>query len=122
MRLLIVEDNLFFVTRVEAALRSAGHQTRLVSSARDALAYADERPDAAVVDLHCPGALGLIPDLRKAGIPVAAYCGHAETDLRKQAKEAGASVLLANSDIPAALERALLFITAERGAADEGTN
>lgn len=115
MKILVFEDNLFFVTRLDAALRQAGHEVRLASAAEEANTALKEGPDAAVVSLHAPGALEFVRSASENGIPVAAYCGHAEVELRRQAKEAGAGVLLSNSDLPAALERALRHITGAGG-------
>ncbi len=115
MKILVLEDNLFFVTRLDAAFRQAGHEVRLASATEEATTALKERPDAVVVSLHAPGALEFVRLASENGTPVAAYCGHAEVELRRQAKEAGAGVLLSNSDLPAALERALWRIIGAGG-------
>lgn len=109
------EDNLFFVTRLEAALRNAGHEVRLASASEEAITELQDGPDAAVVSLHAPGALEFVRRASGNGTPVAAYCGHAEVELRRQAKEAGAGLLLSNSEIPGSLDRALRHITGAVG-------
>jgi CheY-like chemotaxis protein len=120
LKVLVLEDNLFFVTRLESALKATGHETRLASSGREAEEALRSGAQAAVVSLHAPGALEFVRLANRTGTPVAAYCGHAEVELRQKAKEAGAGVLLANSDIPSALEKALTHLVRPcEGAAGE---
>lgn len=110
MQVLVLEDNLFFVTRLESKLRELGHIPLLASTLSKACKLLAGKPDGVVVDLHAPGALEMIGLAKDTGIPVIAFSGHLEVEIRRQAKAAGADVLLANSEILSALDLVLTRI------------
>jgi CheY-like chemotaxis protein len=107
--ILIVDDDLFFPARLEPLLRAAGFGTRVVE-AMDGLdaAVAVERPRAVLINLGSrPDRLAWIKQCKQnaatCNLPVLAYCGHVEVELQRQAREAGADQVAANS---AMVERA----------------
>lgn len=105
MRVLVYENNLFFVPRLQARLQELGHEVILASTPHETVG---PKPDAVLVDLHAPDALGVIRQfVADASIKTIAFCGHSEVELRKQAKQAGVDVLLPNSELIAALPRVL---------------
>ena len=110
MQVLVLEDNLFFVTRLESKLRALGHAPVLASTLSKACELIAQKPDAVVVDLHAPGAVDFIGQAKDRSIPVIAFSGHLEVEIRRQAKAAGADVLLANSELLSALDLVLTRI------------
>jgi hypothetical protein len=99
-----VAPDLLFASRIEAPLRGAGHEVRVVSS----LADADlERAELIVADLEreSPEALA------GSGIPVIGYYAHVDAAMRRRAEAAGLDLVVPRSrvarELPALVERVL---------------
>jgi CheY-like chemotaxis protein len=106
--LLVVQDDLFFASRVQTHARGLGIPVELVApgdiEARSA------QPGTVVVmqlTLHRERAFALLEQLRARTPPVTvlAVTGHLETDLRRRARSLGAR-LATNSALDRALSRA----------------
>lgn len=109
MRAVIYEDNLFFLASLDARLRALGHDVQAAASAEVVRTLNPADCDLLIVDLHAADAFGEIERFG-ASIPVVAFCGHAEVELRKRAKAAGVDYLLPNSEIVQALPAVLAKI------------
>lgn len=99
-RLLVVEDNAFFLQMLMPTLSSAGYIVTAVASAEAALALRDQTAahfDAIISDIEMPGMSGLafVRALRAggrwAGLPVIALSGRYGPDGIRQTTEAGFS-------------------------------
>jgi hypothetical protein len=99
-----VAPELLFASRIESALRGAGHEVRVVSS----LDEVDlQRAELIVADLERVG-----PEaLAGSGIPVIGYYAHVDTALRRRAKAAGLNLVVPRSrvarELPALVDRVL---------------
>lgn len=100
--LAIVED-VFFVAKVQDAVRRAGLEVVLARTRGQALEKARAGVRAIVLDLNAAGAepLELLRDLKSddatRALPVIAYVSHVQTDLKQQALEGGCVEVLARS-------------------------
>jgi hypothetical protein len=79
-RIALLSPDLLFGSRVEGALRAAGHEVAPVGEVADALGA-----DALVVDLRdaVPSLAGL------EGVPALAVYSHVDQEMRRRAEEAG---------------------------------
>jgi DNA-binding response OmpR family regulator len=119
MRALVLDSDLFFVTKITATLRHVGYETR---TAREADAFArllrEVSPAIALVNLAGHGIdwRAAIVAARAAGVPIVAYAPHVDVRLHESARQAGADSVIAHSklatDLPAVVAR-----TVRRGAA-----
>ncbi len=109
MSVLVYEDNLFFATRVESRLRELGHRCILASTGERAIQHLADGCLAVIMDMHARDATEVIAAAQACPtpVPVIAHCGHAEVELRKEAKAAGVDTLLPNSELLAALDPVL---------------
>ncbi len=113
-RALLLETDLFFAVKVADALKHVGYTTRTVRRF-DAFASALEAdpPNVVLVSSATPTAdwLAAIRAARTAGIATVAYGSHVDVGAQQQAREAGASAVIANSklaqDLPGVVARAL---------------
>lgn len=106
MNVLVYEDNLFFATRLESRLTELGHRCILASTGERAIQHLAEGCPAVIVDLHAQDVTQVIAAAtgRPTPVPVIAFCGHAEVELRKEAKAAGVDTLLPNSELLSGLD------------------
>lgn len=102
----LLDDNLMFTPRVEAALRALGFQVRTLPPRADAEArVAELAPDLILLNLASAGAgaLDLVRRLRShpalADRFLLAYHNHTDTATFHSAKEAGADEVVANSAV-----------------------
>lgn len=106
--LLVLQDDLFFATRVQAAARRLGLPNELVSPG-DVEAWIQRKAAVVVIQLtlNPERQLALLERLRAAHPApiVLAVSGHLEQDLRRRAKALGAR-LATNSGLDRALARA----------------
>ena len=107
-RVLVVVQDLFFLTRIQATAAQAG--IAIENCALDALIArcVSEAPDRVVLDLHVAGdplerARELKGDPATRGIPIVAFYSHVETELRRQALDAGIDHVLPRSAFTARL-------------------
>lgn len=107
MKLIAYTDNIFFLAKLEGSLKQAGIDAVCSSTQEQVSQIIDGEIWGGLVDLHANKAFEIIQSLVAGGKPVAAYCGHAEVDLRQKAKSAGVSILLSNSDLVDNLTKAL---------------
>ena len=110
---LAVVPDLFFAVRVSATARHVSVPLELVPPPR-AVARAAQVGAAAVlliVDLHAPGAVALVAELKRAqpGLPIVGFYSHVETTLRRNALEAGADSALPRSAFVARLPDLLQY-------------
>lgn len=110
MKLLVYTDNLFFLARLEGSLKQAKIDALCRSTLEQAITSVDGNIWGALVDLHAQGSFDLLNKLVAVNTPLAAFCGHAEVELRKKAKSAGVQILLANSDLVDNLPQALFAL------------
>jgi DNA-binding NarL/FixJ family response regulator len=106
--LLILQDDLFFSSMVQAHARRLGIPMEMVTPATIEARAAGR--DAVVImqlTLHPERQLTLLRELRQASptLPVVAVSGHLETALRRRARDLGAR-LASNSGLDRALLRA----------------
>jgi len=103
-RLLAVVDDLFFVVKINDAARRAGMLAEFLKS-EDAVvekALAD-RPSVVIIDLNCSSLspVPLIETLRAEpelkNVSVVAFVSHVQGELKMQAQNAGADMVLARS-------------------------
>lgn len=90
-RVVALIPDLLFGSGVQAALSGAGHDVELVADL--------ERPieaDVLVVDLTAD-AEARINAARDAGLPTLAFYSHVETEVRRQAEEAGFALVVPRS-------------------------
>lgn len=103
MRVLIVEDNLIWSSRVQQALLALGHEC------------AQYRPgaipdcEAAVLGLgfnaeHLPV---VIQALQERKIPIIAHCGHAEKQLSQKGRDLGCDHVVTNGSLTLQLQTLL---------------
>lgn len=102
MRALLLDADLFFVTKITATLRHAGYET---ATARDADTFArlltELTPSVALVNLASRGIdwRAAIAAARAEDIPIIAYGPHVDVALHDAARQAGASRVLANAKL-----------------------
>lgn len=103
-KILAVVDDLFFVVKISDAARRAGMVAEFLKSETDIVAKAlAERPSMVIIDLNCSSlqpvplieALKSKPELK--GVSVVAFVSHIQGELKMQAQNAGADMVLARS-------------------------
>jgi DNA-binding response OmpR family regulator len=109
-RVALLCPDLLFGSKVEGALRAAGHAVdRYDAPARAREAVGDH--DVLVVDLNAPEYDG--PELGRgiAGLPAVGFYSHVDQDTRRRAEEAGYAVVVPRSrmarETAGVVERAL---------------
>jgi PleD family two-component response regulator len=103
-RILAVVDDLFFIVKIHDAAKRAGMLVEFLKSEQDLLDKALAEPPALViVDLNCTSAqpLALIASLKRDAalkrVSVIAFVSHVQGELKMQAQDAGADMVLARS-------------------------
>jgi two-component system chemotaxis response regulator CheY len=96
--ILSVDDSASVRQMVQLTLQGAGYQVVQANDGADGLAKAQATPvDMVVTDLNMPvmNGLGLIRELRKLpayrGVPILFLTTESDAEMKKQAKEAGAT-------------------------------
>ncbi len=124
---LLLDNDLFFVAKISATLKHAGYTTR---AARTLDAFSQglaNKPDIALVNTAARGVdwrAGIMA-ARDADVPVIAFGSHVDLETQAEARQAGATRVIANSklatDLPGIVERALRTVSAreEDETADE---
>jgi CheY-like chemotaxis protein len=98
-------DDLLFLSRVREAAKGSGAEVKAVRSADALLEACRARPEEALVvaDLDTPrlkaveAVRALRSDAALASIPVVGFLSHVHADLAREAREAGATRVLARS-------------------------
>ena len=118
--ILLLDSDLFFVVKVRTTLQHAGYTVQTARTAADftrrlapEAAEAAEAPALALVNTAIAGQdwRGAITAARAASIPVIAFGSHVDLETQQQAREAGATRVIANSklaaDLPGIVARTL---------------
>lgn len=107
-RILIVDDEPWFVRFLELLLRSEGY-TNITSTTRSCFApplLAELGPDLLVLDLHMPYLTGFeIMDTLKSRIPTMIITGDPRPEVRRRALESGIELVAKPFDVNEVLER-----------------
>jgi len=108
---LAVVPDLFFAVRISATARNVGVPLELVPPPRAVARTAQAGASLLVLDLHAPGAVALVAELKRAqpGLPIVGFYSHVETTLRRTALEAGADAALPRSAFVARLPDLLQY-------------
>jgi DNA-binding response OmpR family regulator len=111
---LLLERDLFFITKIGETLRHAGYETRPTRRADDfARLLGELAPAVALVNTAAPDLdwRASIAAARAAGVPVIAYGPHVDLATQAEARAAGADRVIANSklqsDLPGIVARAV---------------
>ena len=103
-KILAVVHDLFFVVKINDLAKRAGLEVELVKSEEDALAKAaEQQPLMVIVDLNnnAVDAIQLITKLKKSAetkaVSVISFVSHVQGELKQQAQDAGANMVLARS-------------------------
>lgn len=103
-KILAVVHDLFFVVKINDLAKRAGLEVELVKSEEDALAKAaEQQPLMVIVDLNnnSVDAIQLITKLKKSAetkaVSVISFVSHVQGELKQQAQDAGANMVLARS-------------------------
>lgn len=103
-KILAAVDDLFFVVKINDAARRAGMGVEFLKTENDIVEKAlAERPSMVVIDLNCNSlapvplieALRSKPELKN--VSVVAFVSHIQGELKMQAQNAGADMVLARS-------------------------
>jgi CheY-like chemotaxis protein len=115
-RVLIAEDNLFFVSRLESSLRAAGFETHVVTSAEALEEALGEDASALLVGLASARVdwrtvVRRARELKGPSWPIVGFGPHVQSALPKEGREAGCSGFVANGkmaeDAPSVVRRYL---------------
>lgn len=113
-RILLLDSDLFFVVKVRTTLQHAGYDVQTARTASDfARRLAEDAPALALVNTAIAGQdwRGAITAARAANIPIIAFGSHVDLETQQQAREAGATRVIANSklaaDLPGIVARTL---------------
>ena len=127
-RILLLDSDLFFVVKVRTTLQHAGYDVQTARATADftrrLTAEADERPALALVNTAIAGQdwRAAIMAARAAHIPVIAFGSHVDLETQQQARDAGATRVIANSklaaDLPGIVARTLRAASAATDATD----
>lgn len=103
-KILAVVDDLFFVVKINDAVRRAGMVAEFLKSEESVVEKAmAERPSMVIIDLNCGSlepvpliaALRSKPELKH--VSVVAFVSHIQGELKMRAQNAGADMVLARS-------------------------
>ncbi len=111
---LLLDTDLFFSVKITDTLKHAGYTTATVRAEADfARALAERPPVVALVNAAARGVdfRRAIQLARDADVPIIAFGSHVDLRTREEARQAGATRVIANSrlagDLPGVLERTL---------------
>ena len=113
-KILAVVEDLLFTVKISDAAKRAGLDVEFVKSERDVLEKAaNEKPLLIILDLNFGAVqpLKLISKLKSNGdlkpISVIGYLSHVQGELKQQAQEAGANIVMARSAFSQNLQQIL---------------
>ncbi len=114
-KVLVVVDDLLFTVKISEAAKRAGLTPEFVKSEADVFHRAKEQPRLIILDLNANSVepLKLISalkaDAETKGISLIGYLSHIQGELKQQAHEAGADMVMARSafsqNLPQILKR-----------------
>lgn len=90
----IFESNLMWSAKLRQSMRMLGHEAQVLKTIPE-----EGAADAAIVNLGEGDPAALIAALRARGVPTIAHAGHKEQALHQVGREAGATVLVTNSEL-----------------------
>lgn len=102
-KLVAAVEDLLFTVKINEAAKRAGFEVDFVKTERDLLDKAKEKPTLIVIDLNINGfsAVNAIAALKGSAdlksISVLGYVSHVQGELKQQAHDAGANMVLARS-------------------------
>jgi len=108
---LLLDNDLFFVAKIDVTLRHAGYATRTARTLDTFMQGLAAKPDIALVNTAARGVdwRAGIAAARDAGVPVIAFGSHVDLEKQAEARTAGATRVIANSklatDLPGIVER-----------------
>jgi DNA-binding response OmpR family regulator len=91
-RVAALAPDLFFASKIEATLTTAGHEVRQVTSSDEAAAVG---ADVIVADLHAPGLDAAA--LSAVGPPVLGFYSHVDEEARDRGRDAGFALVVPRS-------------------------
>ena len=113
-KILAVVEDLMFTVKISDAAKRAGLDVKFVKSERDVIDKAEsEKPLLIILDLNFSAVqpLELISKLKSNGamkqISVIGYLSHVQGELKQQAQEAGANIVMARSAFSQNLQQIL---------------
>lgn len=113
-KILAVVDDLFFVVKINDLAKRAGLHAEFLKSEKDTIDKANaENPVLVIVDLNGNSVqpVNLISKLKSdpatKGISVISFVSHVQGELKQQAQEAGANMVLARSAFSTSLPQIL---------------
>ena len=124
---LLLDNDLFSVAKISATLKHAGYTTRTARTLDAFTQGLASKPDIVLVNTAARGVdwrAGIMA-ARDADVPVIAFGSHVDLETQAEARQAGATRVIANSklatDLPGIVERALRTVSArdEDETADE---
>jgi PleD family two-component response regulator len=113
-KILAVVEDLMFTVKISDAAKRAGLEVEFVKSERDVIEKAtEEKPLLVILDLNFEAVqpLKLISQMKSDGemkqISVIGYLSHVQGELKQQAQEAGANIVMARSAFSQNLQQIL---------------
>jgi PleD family two-component response regulator len=113
-KILAVVEDLMFTVKIADAAKRAGLDVEFVKSERDVIEKAtEEKPLLIILDLNFEAVqpLKLISQMKSDGemkqISVIGYLSHVQGELKQQAQEAGANIVMARSAFSQNLQQIL---------------
>jgi PleD family two-component response regulator len=113
-KILAVVEDLMFTVKIADAAKRAGLEVEFVKSERDVIEKAtQEKPLLVILDLNFEAVqpLKLISQMKSDGemkqISVIGYLSHVQGELKQQAQEAGANIVMARSAFSQNLQQIL---------------
>ncbi len=108
MKVVVLENNLVFVTRIERKLQDLGIECALASTPSVAISLLSDEVKAVIADLNAPGALEFIAHAKAhSSAKVLAFSCHSQVEMRKEAKKAGVETVMTNSKLLSAMDTIL---------------
>ena len=111
---ILLDTDLFFVVKIRTTLQHAGYSVQTTRTVEDfTRRLAEDTPALALVNTALTSVdwRSAIAAARAAHVPVIAFGSHVDLETQQQAREAGATRVIANSrlaaDLPAIVARAL---------------
>ena len=112
-KILAVVDDLFFSVKISDAAKRTGLEVDFVKSEKDAIDKAKEKPLIIILDLNINALapVKLIGKLKGSpetkGISIIGFLSHIQGELKQQAQEAGANMVMARSAFSQNLQQIL---------------
>ena len=113
-QIVLVEDDLFFSSKIENILKNSEFDLKILSKKTEALKYLRENPTGLVlINLasHGLNPLDLISEIKTnpelKTIPILGYCGHTRKELIVKARNLGCDKVVPNSVIVSTLPKLL---------------